>query len=290
MTHLLTDIETLGTRPGHVVLSAAFVRFTDEASCTLNLSVPDQEALGLVIDPETHAWWGMQPPEAWQAATANPTPLRQALEYFATWISWATNGAAPGDWNIWCRGFMDTPMLREVYRRAGVPCPWQHWQEESSRSMQKLAGVAERDYTVLPKHVALNDALGDVRASNAALAVLSRAHRKPVFRYFHHPESGSVLFTDDGSHPADRGGVDASHCEEISGPQYEQLERHYTEPAPCNCRHPGSLGGDCDGSCQAPRPPAQGVQRCAVCHSPQFDTPHGVTCANGHGGADSLWV
>lgn len=30
----------------------------------------------------------------------------------------------------------------------------------------------------------------------------------------------------------------------------------YEKPAPasCNCRHHGSLGGDCDGSCQPPEP------------------------------------
>ena len=28
----------------------------------------------------------------------------------------------------------------------------------------------------------------------------------------------------------------------------------YEKPASCRCRHPGSLGGDCDGSCQHPEP------------------------------------
>lgn len=174
MTHIMLDLETLGTRPGYVVLSAAFVRFSDEQNVTLNLNIPEQQALGLEVDPETHAWWGTQPPEAWEAATRTPTPLREALTYFATWIEWATGG---GDRTIWCRGFMDTPMLQEVYRRAGIPCPWAHWQTESSRTLQKLAGVDERHFKVLPGHVALNDALGDVRASNAALAVLAKAHR-----------------------------------------------------------------------------------------------------------------
>ncbi|XUM19786.1 3'-5' exonuclease [Bradyrhizobium oligotrophicum S58] len=177
MTHICTDIETLGTRPGFVVLSAAFVRFSDEASCTLNLSVPDQVALGLEIDPDTHAWWGTQPPETWAAATSNPTPLVQALTYFATWIEWAR---LEQDATIWCRGFTDTPMLQELYRRAGIPCPWGHWQQESSRTLQKLGGVEQSAFQVLPKHVALNDALGDVRASNAALTVLARAHALPA--------------------------------------------------------------------------------------------------------------
>jgi len=41
----MLDIETLGTRPGAIILSCALVRFSDEASVTLNLSLPDQEAL-----------------------------------------------------------------------------------------------------------------------------------------------------------------------------------------------------------------------------------------------------
>lgn len=28
--------------------------------------------------------------------------------------------------------------------------------------------------------------------------------------------------------------------------------------------------------------------RCSVCNEPQFDTPSGVTCSNGHGGAPSV--
>ena len=36
----------------------------------------------------------------------------------------------------------------------------------------------------------------------------------------------------------------------------DALDRHSAQPpfAPCNCRYPGSLGGDCDGSCLCPKP------------------------------------
>ena len=27
---------------------------------------------------------------------------------------------------------------------------------------------------------------------------------------------------------------------------------------------------------------------CSVCNEPQFETPHGTTCKNGHGGAESV--
>ena len=59
-THIMVDIETLGTRLGAVVLSAAFVRFTDEAHMSVNLSVPDQEMIGLEKDESTLEWWRIQ--------------------------------------------------------------------------------------------------------------------------------------------------------------------------------------------------------------------------------------
>src|ERR1700754_2554255 len=46
-THIMVDIETLGTRPGAIILSAAFVRFSDEAAVSLNFSIPEQDALGM---------------------------------------------------------------------------------------------------------------------------------------------------------------------------------------------------------------------------------------------------
>lgn len=78
LTHIMCDIESLGTRPGAVILSVAFVRFSDEAHTTLNLSLPDQEALGLERDPSTLEWWASQEaahPGAWAAATVGAVPL-----------------------------------------------------------------------------------------------------------------------------------------------------------------------------------------------------------------------
>lgn len=222
-THLMLDIETAGTRPGAVVLSVALVRFTDEASVSVNLSVPDQVALGLEQDAATLEWWGQQDPAAWAAATQNPLPLTSALPYLLQWIAWA--GPDP---LIWCHGAsFDVPLLGEVYRRAGykdAPCPF--WSIRDTRTLYDLAGVNVKDYAVPPPHIALNDAIAQTRAANAALAILARAHQtQPQAtwrRYFHHPESGSVFFTDDGSFPNGDG-----HVEEITGGEYFDLARQY---------------------------------------------------------------
>jgi hypothetical protein len=174
-----------------------------EAHVTLNLSIPEQQALGMEMDAGTIQWWHDQEakaPGAWARATSNPYPIRTALEHVNAWITWATGG---GDALVWCHGAtFDCPLLAELYRRAGVPCPWQFWSVRDTRTLYDLAGINPKEWAVPPPHVALNDAIGQTRAANAALAILARAHQ-PVRRYFFDGNHNAVLFTDDGSQPAD---------------------------------------------------------------------------------------
>lgn len=173
-THIMCDIETLGIRPGAIVTSVALVRFTDEAHCAFNLSVPDQQALGLEIDPATEAWWAQQDPVARAMSLSNPLPLASALPYLSTWITWAAGGT---DFQIWCHGAtFDCPLLGEVYRRAGIECPWPFWAVRDTRTLYDLALINPKDYAVPPPHVVLNDAIGQTRAAVAALGILARAH------------------------------------------------------------------------------------------------------------------
>lgn len=170
-THLMLDTETLGTRPGAVVTSVALVRFSDEAHTTINLDIAEQQALGLEQDAATLEWWMQQSPEARAAAFSNPVPLRPALEHLSAWINWAALG---GDLLLWAHGAsFDGPLLEEVYRRAGLTPPWHFWQLRDTRTLYDLAGIDKRNYDVPPPHVALNDAVGQVRAANAALRVIA---------------------------------------------------------------------------------------------------------------------
>jgi len=178
-THLMVDIETLGTRPGAIIISAAFVRCADEANFVLNLSIPEQQALGMEIDPATHAWWGEQEtkcPGIWQRVTENPQSLNVALPYISTWLQWAAGGS--DDWLIWCHGAtFDCPLLDELYRRVRLPSPWKYWQVRDTRTLYDLASINPKNFAVPPPHVALNDALGQSRALMASLAVIAKAHQ-----------------------------------------------------------------------------------------------------------------
>lgn len=169
--HIMLDIESLGVRPGSVVLSAALVRFADEASTAVVLDQPQQYALGLRKDQATADWWVSQSDEAYNAAFFNPIPLVPALDHISRWIAWAAVG---GDFLLWCHGAsFDGPLLQAVYEAAGVPCPWQFWQLRDTRTLYDLAGVDPKAFAVGADHVALNDALAQTRAANAALKIIA---------------------------------------------------------------------------------------------------------------------
>lgn len=176
--HLMCDIETLGTRPGAVILSVALVRFSDFASVQVNLNYTEQQSLGFETDAGTCQWWneliareGQAP---WTAATQGAVPTKPGLEFIAQWLAWA---APLGDFLLWCHGAtFDAPLLEEAYRRMGLPCPWKFWQVRDTRTLYDLACINVKDYAVPPPHVALNDAIAQTRAANAALAILARAH------------------------------------------------------------------------------------------------------------------
>lgn len=170
MTHLSLDIETLGTRPGFMVLSAALVRFDDLASTSLNFNWDDQRALGLQEDAATHDWWSAdERNDAWVASVRDAVPLVPALQHLSAWIAWA----APAGALIWCHGAgFDAPIMEELYRRAGLATPWTFWNVRDTRTLYDLAGVDVRQYKQGTPHIALDDAMAQTRAAVDALRVL----------------------------------------------------------------------------------------------------------------------
>lgn len=169
----MLDLETLGTRPGSIILAAAFVRFEDEAHCTLNLERDSQVVLGgCFAEQSTVEWWQKQDPAAWQMATQNPVDTLAALGYFGQWLEWAASGR---DLFIWCHGAgFDAPLLGELYRLFGLPTPWKWWNVRDTRTLYDLSGVDVRDFAVPPPHVALNDAIGQTRAAVEAMRRIAK--------------------------------------------------------------------------------------------------------------------
>ena len=171
IAHVMLDIETLGIRPGFVVLSAALVRFEDLAITSVNLDIAEQQAIGLQVDPSTAEWWSQQPPETWAAAASNALPLAVGLGHLHAWLEWAAGGR---DAMIWCHGAaFDAPLLAEVYRLAGAPCPWSYRGVRDTRTLYDLAGVDLRLFSYGREHVAADDAMGQTLAAIEAMRILA---------------------------------------------------------------------------------------------------------------------
>jgi hypothetical protein len=169
-THISLDIETLGLKPGNVVLSAALVRFDDLASTSVQIHIGEQQAAGLTINDGTRAWWSQQSPAAQAAAFAPAPPLRDALAHIATWLQWAASGASGQEFFLWCHGAgFDAPMLAAVFEAAAVPVPWTYRQVRDTRTLYDLAGVSLGDFSGGTYHNALDDAMAQTRAAVAAM-------------------------------------------------------------------------------------------------------------------------
>lgn len=174
MTHIMLDLETLGTRPGAIILSIALVRFSDEACVQVNLDIEMQRALGMHSDPATEQWWSTQSAEAWHAATVNPLQVVQALDYVTSWLAWAARDTGSLSPLIWCHGAtFDAPLLTALYDKIGRKTPWHFADVRDTRTLYDLAGVNVKEFAVPPPHIALNDAIGQTRAANAALRIIA---------------------------------------------------------------------------------------------------------------------
>ncbi|MBX3480126.1 MAG: 3'-5' exoribonuclease, partial [Caulobacter sp.] len=177
MAHIMLDIETLGTRPGCVVLSIGAVVFdpvTGETGETFyrNIMRASCEHFGLVADPDTVAWWAALPEAARAALMPDQIGLFDALtELNAFWRAQA------GD-RLWSQGpSFDPVILQAAYDATGLPAPWRYNAARDTRTVHDLAGFTP-DKTRASLHNALEDAkaqAADVHQCYVALGLAAHS-------------------------------------------------------------------------------------------------------------------
>jgi hypothetical protein len=163
-THVMVDIETLGRDPGSlicsigaVLLSAAPMQY-EEPTFYARIALTSCDWLG--IDAATVCWWMRQTEEARRQiflAPEDQEDLGDALERFSAWLAKTDLETTA----IWCAGgSFDFPILKEAYRRAGLPLPWRYLNERCYRTLRNLLPWVERPPRGLRvEHVAIDDAL-----------------------------------------------------------------------------------------------------------------------------------
>lgn len=158
-TQIMLDLETLGTKPGCVILSIGACKFDLETGTVgdnfhVRVDAESCEAYGLKVDAGTALWW--MAPER-EAARANllshqSVDLASALWGFHTWV-----GA--DSMPIWGNGAsFDNVVLRAAYEAARMPVPWMYYHDRCYRTMKAHFGHRATLTRIGEHHNALDDA------------------------------------------------------------------------------------------------------------------------------------
>jgi hypothetical protein len=137
----MLDLETLGTRPGCVILTLGAVKFDPY---TLNdpgpgiyfrVDVDEQTALGREVQEDTLQWWLDQVEDVREEALGKQDRVSLDTMYRDL------NRFLVGVNNIWAQGpLFDFAILEHLYRQMGWPTPWHYWQIRDSRTLFGVHG------------------------------------------------------------------------------------------------------------------------------------------------------
>lgn len=171
-TQVMLDLETLGKKPGSIILSIGAVKFGDgqiTSEFYTRIDPESCERLGLFMDVSTVIWWLGQSDEARREIIQPGEAVVAVLSRFATWL-------LDPEAEVWANApTFDCMLLAEAYDKAQMPRPWKHHRERCYRTARALLPRLEmgRDGT----H---HNALDDARFQARYLMAIQAAARGPV--------------------------------------------------------------------------------------------------------------
>ena len=141
---IMVDLETLGTKPGSVIVSIGAVAFdpmsnivrTDAAFYT-TMQIQPQLDKGMTVDGSTLSWWMQQSDDARKRLATTEAGLGPVavLTQFNEWYI-SLRGEA-----IWGHRLnFDIPLLESLYRAMSMKWPWKYSQGRDTRTLFDLAG------------------------------------------------------------------------------------------------------------------------------------------------------
>lgn len=165
--HLMVDLETLGTSPDSVVLSAGAVFFNKKDGIVLEAYSPFnldcQLESGRKIDANTLSWWLKQDDKAKKVFTE----VEKAQRYYFLYqfIDDAINDCIADkpfmlkNLKVWGMGAnFDVVIMEDDYRRHGEDIPWAFWNVNCFRMFNKLTKCRDKRAREGVFHNALDDA------------------------------------------------------------------------------------------------------------------------------------
>ncbi|NRA20725.1 MAG: 3'-5' exoribonuclease [Oceanospirillaceae bacterium] len=167
---IMLDLETLGTKPGCVILSIGAVAFnpgtpeTESYSFYKEISIRDSENIGLKIDVETVAWWKQQQGDAQSLLKRCENTRNQMTDVLYELNFWLGTFGPISTINIWANDpSFDCSILKAAYELIKLDPSWKFYNERSCRTMVHIGrqlGIDPKKqipFTGIPHH-ALDDA------------------------------------------------------------------------------------------------------------------------------------
>lgn len=173
---IMVDIETLGTRPGCVVLTIGACEFSSDGIGEGFYTAIDPESCaewGLTVEPRTALWWMEQSQDAREFITkSKKIALDLAMNDFAKAFKWKGK-------QVWCNGAsFDFPILSAAFDAIGKSAPWEYWATNDYRTIKNLVGRDVFDKCKVEptvKHNALADAVAQAETLIAMMKGLKHA-------------------------------------------------------------------------------------------------------------------
>lgn len=164
--HIMLDLETLGRKPGCVILSIGAVAFDPHGqelpeipfdSFHLGVTIKSCYEAGLKIEIETLEWWLTQGEAVNELSKLPKHGLITALHKFVTW--WTT---VKGDYVWGNSATFDPPIISAAFEAVGVERPWHFAAVRDCSTIYHTAYGEQRHAVPFPdggvKHNALHDA------------------------------------------------------------------------------------------------------------------------------------
>jgi exodeoxyribonuclease VIII len=138
MKHIMLDLETLGTKPGSVILSIGAALFNaEEVFDTFEAFIDpvSSEEYGLTTSAGTALWWMEQSEDARRSIVFGVRKhVYEVLDHFSQWVK-----SCDEDVSIWGNGVaFDNTLLRAAYEKCGMKAPWEFWQDRCYRTVKKM--------------------------------------------------------------------------------------------------------------------------------------------------------
>ncbi|MCP9764488.1 3'-5' exonuclease [Lacihabitans soyangensis] len=164
---LIVDLETLGTKPGAVILSVALVEWNWKGEIgkkgVFKIPLAESVAKGFVIEPETVKWWNEQDKIVFAKALNASVPtnmsgtiLSEMMNFFADVMGEKTG--------VWGNGSsFDLVLLKEYFDGFGYHTPWNPRIERDVRTIVSLLPEVKREWKFEgTKHDPVDDCLNQI--------------------------------------------------------------------------------------------------------------------------------